>query len=508
MEYAKIEKIYLYNFKKHKDTTIAFNPVFNIFVGDNGTGKSSVLQAIDLTLSGSISKVTTLGFDNILNADAVNNWLASPSLSSMPRLIIELFLSGIADDVKNQRLYGEKFSNNHQKKSAYGIKLICEVNPDFLGELEKKIESGQLATFPYDYYMVNFSTFADFPYTKYLKPFHSVFIDNSSINAAKTMQFVIDNIYNTSTDSKERISLKQKFRDHIEKFELPKAADKNGLFISADLEDFLDIKENGIRLQNSGQGQINVYKTQSALNRNIHESSVFMFEEPENHLSYKSLRFLIERIETLTAERQLFIATHSSYITSRLGLQNVFFVGDTVCSLADLPEPTSRFFQKAPNDNLLQFVLSKKVLLVEGAAEYILADEFAKKITGNNLDELGIWVIALNNLSFARYLELAQKLGIKVAVVRDNDGVDKEWYKEYKSQTINVFVEEDLSQKTFEICLYERNKVILDLQFLDKGDTLKYMLSNKAEAAFSILESCNDIVVPEYISEAIRWLNS
>lgn len=508
MSYARIKKIHLQNFKKYEDDTIQCNPELNIFVGDNGTGKSSVLQAIDLTLSGSITKVAGLGLENLFNINVINAWLKSPSLSSIPALVIELFFSELDDSIKSSYLFGEKFMNNDSKSSEYGIKLICELNPDFCAEIDAKISSGEMLSFPYDYYTISFSTFADHAYTKYLKPFYSVFIDNASINATKMMQFVIENIYYTSADDRERIALKQRFREHIEKFVLPQAMDENGMFISADIENFLDVKCNGVRLQNSGQGKINLCKTQSALLKNMHESSVFMFEEPENHLSYKNLHLLIELIKSLTSGRQIFIATHSSYITTRLGLRNAFFVNDEVCSLSDLSNETSRFFQKVPGDNLLQFVLSKKVILVEGAAEYILIDKFARQVTNNSLSELGIWVIALNNLSFARYLELAKFIGLKVAVVRDNDGKVKEWYPDYKSDNIKIFVESDTTKTTFEICLYSKNQESLDILFEDKKDVQEYMLKNKAEAAFSILEADCDINVPEYIAEAIQWINS
>ena len=142
MNYAKIKKIHLHNFKKYEDDTIQCNPEFNIFVGDNGTGKSSVLQAIDLTLSGSITKVTGLGLENLFNINVINAWLKSPSLSSIPTLVIELFFSELDDSIKSSYLFGEKFMNNDSKSSEYGIKLVCELNPDFCAEIDAKISSG------------------------------------------------------------------------------------------------------------------------------------------------------------------------------------------------------------------------------------------------------------------------------------------------------------------------------------------------------------------------------
>jgi predicted ATPase len=49
---TKIKKIKLFNFKRFAKETFEFNDDINIFVGDNDSGKSSLLEAIDLCLNG------------------------------------------------------------------------------------------------------------------------------------------------------------------------------------------------------------------------------------------------------------------------------------------------------------------------------------------------------------------------------------------------------------------------------------------------------------------------
>lgn len=49
----KIEKLVLQNYKSFKDrTVIEFNEGLNILVGDNEAGKSTILEAVHLCLSG------------------------------------------------------------------------------------------------------------------------------------------------------------------------------------------------------------------------------------------------------------------------------------------------------------------------------------------------------------------------------------------------------------------------------------------------------------------------
>ena len=52
-----IQRLVLKNFKRFKALELEFDPELNILVGGNEAGKSSVLQAIDIVLSASRSKV-------------------------------------------------------------------------------------------------------------------------------------------------------------------------------------------------------------------------------------------------------------------------------------------------------------------------------------------------------------------------------------------------------------------------------------------------------------------
>ena len=47
-----ITRIHIVGFKRFTDFDLELNPTFNVIVGDNETGKSSVLEAIGLVLTG------------------------------------------------------------------------------------------------------------------------------------------------------------------------------------------------------------------------------------------------------------------------------------------------------------------------------------------------------------------------------------------------------------------------------------------------------------------------
>ena len=53
-----IEKMKIKNFKRFKgEVEINYNSDFNVIIGNNESGKSSILQAIDLVLSGNKNKI-------------------------------------------------------------------------------------------------------------------------------------------------------------------------------------------------------------------------------------------------------------------------------------------------------------------------------------------------------------------------------------------------------------------------------------------------------------------
>lgn len=83
-----IRRLVLKNFKRFKALELEFDPELNILVGGNEAGKSSVLQAIDLVLSSSRSKVDSIGLEALFNADCIRDFLASArKITDLPELL-------------------------------------------------------------------------------------------------------------------------------------------------------------------------------------------------------------------------------------------------------------------------------------------------------------------------------------------------------------------------------------------------------------------------------------
>lgn len=516
-----ISKIKLKNFKRFETFTVEFDKDLNVLIGDNEAGKSSIITAIDLVMSGSRSKVETLGIECLFNHEIIEGFLNSnKEYQDLPELFVELYLSEGQDPELNGK-------NNSDGLTCDGLRLSLEPN-DGLGRDIRDILSQEEPNFPFEYYNITFKTFAGESYSGYRKYLKHLLIDNSQINNEYATREYVKAMYASNTIDGEKHKHQNEYRKFKDSFRSNVLCSVNDRLIDyafgvrsnhrGNLETDLTLTENNINIENKGKGKQCFIKTEFALNKKSSNIDVILLEEPENHLSHLNMKKLIHRIRE-TADKQLFITTHNNLISTRLDLRKSILLNSNSflpVLLKDLPDDTSKFFIKAPDNNIIEFILSKKVILVEGDAEYMLMEEFFEKVSQCKLHNSEIHIISVGGTSFKRYLDIAKLLEIKTAVIRDNDKnheincVDN--YSEYACDSIKVFSDNDNTRYTFEICVYKDNIEVCEALFGGGRRTLsveEYMLKNKADAAFEILDKKTaEIVPPEYIKRAIEWIRA
>ncbi|MCM3565479.1 ATP-dependent nuclease [Hydrogenophaga intermedia] len=518
-----IRKVVLRNFKRFERLDLPLNPGLNVLLGDNEAGKSSVLLAIDLALSASRSKIEALGVESLLNLDSVNRFLASRRLVvDLPRVLVEIFLT----DCDEPLLCGR---NNVDGQMCDGIKLECAVPREIEAEVTEHLRDPD-APFPFEYYAPRFATFAEDSQIAFRKHVRHLLLDSSRIDSEQATRAYTQQLFSVSADVKARNKLESSYRKAKDDFrnEHLKAINETlteyqfavRTSTKANLETDLVILEDKLPLDVRGKGRQCFVKTSFALRRGGEGTfplHLLLLEEPENHLSHAHMRKLVERLAK-AEDRQLVVATHSSLICSRLDLRKAMLLGaspEKRAALSNLSEATARFFMKAPDNHVLEFALSKRVILVEGDAEFILIQAlYEKHSKGSTLAEDGVHVISVGGTSFKRYLELARLLGIRVAVVRDNDGhwqkncVDN--YADFEMENARVFADADDKRNTFEVCVYQDNQALCERLFGAARKSLSvqdYMIANKADAAFELLEQgAPELTAPKYIRDAIAWI--
>lgn len=517
-----IRKVVLHNFRKFENRLeICFERDLNVLIGDNEAGKSTILLAMDLALSASRSKAETIGLEPLISKSAVDKFLAGARrLADLPVLFVEIYLSEVLDF--EARGYGNSCSEN-----ACGVRFTYEPSEDWSKEIEEVlIESKD--NFPYEFYTPKFATFAKQPYGGRRKYLDHIVIDGAQINTEYAHREYTKKLYQAHATTSERASHENKYRQAKRKFWSDHLNDLNSRLdlnfwvrtsSRSNLEGDLVIVKDGMPIEYKGRGQQSLTKTEFALERGRGKQGIdaLFLEEPENHLSHVNMHALLERIAKASG-KQVIVTTHSSLICSRLDLRKAILLDDSgqYVTLNQLDQATADFFCKAPNHNVLEFAMSRRVILVEGDAEYILASELYQKCTGSSLETDRVHVISVGGTSFKRYLALAKALNVKVAVVRDNDGDYERTcvlnYEDYIGGSIQVFADKDSKRSTFEICLYQDNSTLCDTLFGKKLKTRtvqQYMLDNKADCALELLKAkANSFNVPGYLREAMLWIRS
>ena len=519
-----IQRLVLKNFKRFNALELEFDPELNILVGGNEAGKSSVLQAIDIVLSASRSKVDGIGLEALFNADCITKFLAGTrKITDLPELLIEVYF----DDVPGRHDLDGR--NNSKGADHLGIKMVCKPVDEYTSEIQA-ILSEKHDNFPFEYYGVHFLTFTDEAVFPYKKPLRHLLIDSSLINNEHATREYTRSMYSAEASVAQR-------NLHAFEYRKAKATFKAEVFKAmndgldgykfdirtspkSNVETDIIITEGDIPVDSKGKGRQCFIKTEFALRNRVRALDVLLLEEPENHLSQVHMRKLIERIRA-SVKKQLFVATHSSFIATRLNLRKVLILSEEnpsrPASLKNLSLGTAEFFMKAPDNNVLELALCKKAILVEGDAEFILMEAlYMSSAPGCSLDADGIHLISVDGTSFKRYLELAKLLGIKVAAIRDND---KDYeancvanYSEHVSAYLEVFADPYNARHTFEVCMYQDNQATCEELFAAGRKTLSvvdYMLKNKTDAAFQLLEKKGAaLAAPGYIQQAVAWIRA
>lgn len=525
-----ISRIILQNFKRYKRVDFICNSDINIFVGENGAGKSTLLYAIGLVLSGSHSLIERSSLANIFNQEAILEFMSTKDIKQLPEVIIEIFFDEINTEISsNFNLEGK---HNSQNIKAFRLSLKITPNQDYITEMNSVLNDSNWTVFPFEFYRVEFLTFSGKSYSSYNKPYkfiHSI-VNTSLIDTQQEIQKRIHEVYLDNISAENRAKVNHQYRINslnflhtLRKDELLK---ENGSEFQLHFDesensfrDSISAVKNGVDIKNFGQGEKVLLGVENAYSHLKETVKILLIEEPENHLSFQNLQKLVNMLSSNTGV-QVFIGTHSNMIASRLGVDNLHFLDNgQISKLEGLNRDTIRFFQKSTNQNLLNFSLGKKIILVEGNAEYILMEKFFEMIHSKKPEDLNVSIISVDGLSFERYLEIAACfVDKKVVVITDNDsdyaGNVQSKYSSYQQfQNIKVSSDLDNDNQTFEICIYKNNKALLDSSGLTKSKDLQgYMLREKAEFALRLLEHLETdniskkFIIPNYIKEAIEWI--
>lgn len=536
-----IKKIKIEGFKTFRTFELPLNKHLNIIVGNNETGKTTLLEAINLVLSSQLDGRNIQYELNpyIFNSDMVKDYFAdlkNGKHASPPHILIEVYL----DDDQSRDLAKLKGTNNSAGENCPGLYLRVELNEDFTDDFQEYIhESENIDILPTEYYTTVWRSFADNSVATRNLPFRATPIDTSlSRGYLSPNKYISRIISNVLKDDDPRLllllstayrKLKHLFMDEegIKKINAH-LAEKKGDVTTKTITVAMDMSArstwdssitahlNDIPFDFVGKGEQCRVQMKLAIEA-AGDSNVLLIEEPENHLSHSNMYKLLEEITQRGVNRQIVLTTHSSFVLNKLGIDNLKLLspsGDTM-TMKDLSPDTRNYFLRLPGYDTLRLILSAKTILVEGPSDELIVQKAYSAQHGKLPLEDGVDVISVRGLSFKRFIEIGKLLKLDIRVVTDNDGnvaALRKKYKDYldgKVENINICFDDDEKCKTLEPQLLKANSLsklnaVIGTDFASDDDLFRHMGEYKTDTALKVFEFDGDLEFPDYICDAIK----
>ena len=188
----------------------------------------------------------------------------------------------------------------------------------------------------------------------------------------------------------------------------------------------IPITNNGLGYNNLVYIALILAKLQMLMSDKLGENAmvfpILLIEEPEAHLhpalQYSFLRYLKEEVKNQKISRQIFITTHSTHITSAVGLDPIIRLSEPAEGASPLIAYPARVFANSKEDKTSKkyverfldatkstMLFSKTVLLVEGITEQLLFPIFAE-YEKYSLEKSHVALVRVDSNTFKHFLKL------------------------------------------------------------------------------------------------------
>jgi putative ATP-dependent endonuclease of OLD family len=497
-----ISQLRIKNFRCFKENfVVKFTPGMNVIIGANNSGKTTIIRALEMIFSRNHNKKLSIDDFN----KSLSDFSEPPEIlieakirveqndSDEDKALIASWLTDIGQDFweatltykfflpegnkeKYQKeiaevqdtntmwrileshlpryvskMYGGNPINKLKAETEFLEKIHCEVL-DALRDVESKMASGRSALLK-----------------QVLLHFKDVVTENTLENDQETdlkspeEQFeeyannIVDNLV-SRIDVTDIVNLAKETGASVGGE--PKL---NGFLSESDILSVLSLvirKTSGIEvpISNNGLGYNNLiyislilakFKVITSVEQgeNAKTFPMLLVEEPEAHLhpslQYNFLKFLKEEIEKQQNSRQIFITTHSTQITSAVGLDPIICVEEDASEIIKAKLPSKVFGNTAEDIKSKKYIerfldatksamlFSKSVILVEGMAELLLFPAFAKQLN-EDLERQHVSVVKVDSVSFKHFVKLfgsgatcENSLEKRVSCVTDKDPLKK-----------------------------------------------------------------------------------
>lgn len=443
-----IKKIRTQNFKKFVDRLFEFNDDINILVGDNAMGKSSILEAIELTTNCSFrGKTLTLEVAlELLNTSAALTYLAGDlKHTTLPEVVIEAFIEGIPE---------YRGTNNSLTEDAQGIVLRIAFDPDLLAKYDELVKDPEnVRSVPIEFFKIDWHDFAGNQIKSINRKAKSILIDPSRLHPTYGKNQYIATLLAATLSKEELVHLNLDYRQlrhvfdgqqHVtqinKNLDVDKAITNGKLKIVADIaasrgvEASLQLAVDDVAFPLVGKGEQSQIQIKLAIQNKAKSVNFILLEEPENHVAHMNLTRLINYIEAHRNGLQVFISTHSSYVLNKLSIAKLCLLGKDYIRLKDIDPGIATKIKRLPGYDTLRAVLANQVILVEGPSDELILKKLYLEKHNKLPEDDGIEIIVVRGLGFDTYLEIIKKIGVRTNALKDNDGDYKANIETYRDK--------------------------------------------------------------------------
>ena len=153
----RINKLKIINYKLFQNVTIEMNDNMNIFVGENDSGKTTILEALAMVLTG---KINGSNIANRVNLDWFNARVRKAFIEAvesgktpiLPTIEIEAYFS----TPKENEVAIKKFkgTNNSLHEDTEGVKVEIIFDTQYASAYKQLLVEGKVKDIPIEYYKV------------------------------------------------------------------------------------------------------------------------------------------------------------------------------------------------------------------------------------------------------------------------------------------------------------------------------------------------------------------
>ncbi|WP_437186529.1 ATP-dependent nuclease [Planctomicrobium sp. SH668] len=463
-----ISRIRIQNYRCFKDSTIEFQPGLNVIIGENNSGKTTLLKALALVFDRrSQGRPTVHDFHSLLEPiDSPPRITISVTLRSSPadtpadRALVAPWLTSLDSRWEAQLTYTfflpetDEDTFREALNSTTDRPVFFEIVNEFLPKYVTRVYGGNPATV--------LSADADT-----LSKFDCQFLDalrdvESEMFSGRNplLRQMLEEVLDINKKDGEKRQLRSAFRERSKELrtELVRRLDTPRLFqlvsetgagdggnptldggvqesdLIAALRLFIERESFAFPASHQGLGYNNLLYISLLLasmsfraseQRRGQNAAVFpmlLIEEPEAHLhpalQYKLLAHIVSRVEKEPHQnRQVFVTTHSTHVTSAARLTPIICLSVRESGEIGIAYPARLFADtvegKASRSYVERYLdatksamlFAKATLLVEGIAEQLVVPAFASR-DGRSFDEHHVAVVRVDGVTFKHFLPL------------------------------------------------------------------------------------------------------